>query len=80
METKKSSAAGAQHKGKHMKKTSYPKGQPSGARGKPEKAKGDGVGARKDREQSMKGQPRGVDSHNPAKKGHLAKPFKRSDR
>ena len=58
METKK----------KRMKKSSYPKGQPSGARGKPEHAKGDGVDARPNREQSVKGQPRGVDSHNPAKK------------
>lgn len=65
---------------KHMKKAAYPKGQPSGARGKPEHAKGDGVGARPNKEKSVKGQTRGVDSHNPAKKGKTNKPFKRSDK
>lgn len=65
---------------KPMKKESPKKGEPSGARGKPQKAAGDKVGAKPNREQSVKGQPRGVDSHNPAKKGKLAKPFKRSDR
>jgi hypothetical protein len=65
---------------KHMKKEHPAKGQPSGARGKPQKAKGDGVGARPNREQSVKGEPAGVYSHNPAKKGHKAKPFKRSDK
>lgn len=62
------------------KKSGYAKGQPSGARGKPQHAKGDGVGARANREQSVKGQPRGVDSHNPAKKGKKAIPMKRSDK
>lgn len=64
---------------KHAKHDA-PKGQPSGARGKPQKAVGDKAGVKKDREQSVSGQPRGVDSHNPAKKGKMAKPFKRSDR
>ena len=58
---------------KHMKKSGYAKGQPSGARGKPQKAKGDGAGIRPNAEKSMKGQP----PKNPVKK---AVPFKRSDK
>lgn len=65
---------------KHMKKDNVKKGEPSGARGKPQMAKGDRAGVKKNAEQSVKGQPRGVDSHNPAKKGKTAKPFKRSDK
>lgn len=58
---------------KHMKKSSYAKGEPSGARGKPQHAKGDGVGAKPNREKSAKGQ-------GAMQKGRIGKPFKRSDK
>jgi hypothetical protein len=52
----------------------------TGGKGKPVKAKGSGANVKPDREQSVKGQPRGVDSIDPAAKGKKGVPFKKKSK
>ena len=58
---------------KHAKKSSYPKGSPSGARGTPTRAKGEGAGVGKDKEVVK-------NTRNVLAPGRKGKPFKRSDK